>query len=269
MFEPGTSADDAHETLPMPDAEAPVALAPQYPFRLIDGERVIASYPVASVTRPLGKLVSFLFVTDSRVVYAAESKTAFSSSTVSSEYRLDKVDGIQAGRHRGLDALGAGIAVAIVLNAALIGVFGASLAALLAGGSSGLGMYTTSPGAQAAGIVTVASTVVLVASLALGAVVVLALARPRGFLGVLAPNGFVSLAQDRDWLTIGVVVLLFLLFGPLIGVALLCWAGVRALGVFRASDAFLYAGSANLDAIAFDAGAVILDAQARGTLATS
>ncbi|WP_152642406.1 hypothetical protein [Microbacterium sp. SA39] len=251
--------------MPLPDADDTTRGA-SYPFRLIEGERVIASYPIASVSRPLGRLVSFLFVTDSRVVYAAESKNVFSSSTTSSEFKLEKIEGIEASRHRGLDALGAGVAVAIILNAICIGIFGTFLASVFASIPSGFGAYESSSGGGLAPAVLAISTTVAIASIVIGAFVVVALARPRGYLGVLGPKEFIPLAADRDWVTTGVLIVLILLFGPLVGIALLAWGGVRALGVFRAADAFLYASSSNIDVIAFDAGAVILDAQARGSL---
>lgn len=268
MFEPepqhhATQQQSAH-TQPTVSASAASASASAYPFRLLEDERVLATYLITDKSRPLGKLVSYLFVTDSRVIYAAESKSIISSSTETKTFRLEKVDGIDAGRHRGLNALGGGIAVAIVLNL----LFLVSTGALLVSFAGQYGVYTGSNDLAGgiAGFFTFATVVTIV----IGVVVVANLARPTGHLAINAQASVPwSLAQQHDWLTIGTAVFLFLLFGPLVGIALLAWIGVRAVGIFQAKDAFIYSDTANLDAIAYDAGAVILDAQARGSFAGS
>jgi hypothetical protein len=258
MFEPDKSTKDTTQQESLVAREE----ADKYPFRLLKDERVLASYPITSVKRPLGHLVSFLFVTDARVIYAAEAKTVLSSSTAYRETRLDKVDGVEAQRGRGLSSLGAAIAIAIGLN--VIGML------LLSGltttySSNPYNSYVSAPAAGFGAFLIVLALLTAV----VGVVVVVSLARASGGLALIGTKDAVQLAEYRDWLTAGttVVVLIFLaLFLPL---ALLIWLGARALGLFSASQAFLYADSTSIDAIAYDAGAVILDAQARGTLAGS
>lgn len=255
MYEP-------HETAPLPPAPAlpaePVQQAPSatFPFRLLHDERVLATYPITDRKRALGHLKSFLFVTDSRVIYAAESKTVVSSSAEYEEHRLDKIDGIETHRRRGFSALGAAITVGIVLNLIWLMTLNGLVSAVPFGGSS----YSSgSPFGLIIGVL-------IALSIAVGAGVVLSLLRPTTYLGLYGPDKSISFAESRDWVTIAVTAFLFVVLGP---IALLFWLAARGLGLFQASDAFLYADVKNIEAIAYDAGAMILDAQARGTLAGS
>lgn len=240
----------------VPTASPEVPSSP-YPFRLLADERVLASYPIATAQRPLGRLASYLFVTDSRVVYAAESKTICSSSTDLKAYKLDTVDGLETGRHRGLPAIGVGILCAIVLNVVLMVIGGVLLNTLLRDldGASGF----------------LATVIVLITlgTFAMAACVILLLRRPTSYLNIVGPKDSKHLARQQDLVMVAVTTIVLLLFGPLLGPALLLWIGARELGVFTAADAQLYADSRRIDTIAFDAGAVITDAQARGTLAGS
>lgn len=258
MFEPDTSNND---TTPL-DSSVDLDDTAQFPFRLLKDERVLASYPITSVKRPLGHLVSFLFITDARVVYAAEAKTVFSSSTAYRETRLDKVDGIEAQRGRGLSSLGVAIAIAIALN--VIGM-------LIISGlttSYSVSSYSSYLSAPAAGFGGVLIFIALLTAI-VGVVAVVSLARASGGLALVGTKDAVQLAEYRDWLAAGTTVAVLLLLALFLPLALLIWLGARALGLFSASQAFLYADSTSVDAIAYDAGAVILDAQARGTLAGS
>ncbi|ROR65335.1 hypothetical protein [Agrococcus jenensis] len=258
MFEPSNTSPTTPlaATDPSPDAT-------HYPFRLLKDERVLASYPITSMRRPLGHLVSFLFVTDSRVVYAAEAKTLFSTSTAFRETNLGKVDGIEVKCSRGVSALGVAVAVAVALNVIGILALGGTLTSAV---SSLLDENYSNIPAAGLGVATVA---LAIATSVIGVILVISVSRQSGALALIGARDSVQLAEYRDWLTTGAAVVIFLLLALLLPVALLVWLGARALGLFGAEQAFLYANSKNIDTIAYDAGAVILDAQARGTMAGS
>lgn len=262
----------AGATLPLPPIPPLFPATPSqpaaavYPFRLLRDERVLAAYPITDRRRLFGRLRSFMFVTDSRVIYAAESKTIFSSSTELEERRLDKIEGIETRRRRGLTPVGAAIAVGIVVNILLLIIINAMVTAGLTSlletyARSSVDPTVTTP-AVPFGLLTwtiVGITVVI------GIAVIVSLARPVVYLGVFGVGTSRAFAETRDWVTIGVTAVLFFFLGVFLGVfALLLWLGARALGLFQASDAFLYANVKNIDAIAYDAGALILDAQTRG-----
>lgn len=223
-----------------------------YPFRLLADETVLATYPISSARRPLGRVASYLFVTDSRVIYAAESKTVLSSSTDQKQFRLDKVDGFEVGRHRGLHAVGFGVALGVLLNFGILAMLSTVLSSAPGGMLDDLGVLFT--------VLTVLAGII-------GVIVVVNLLRPSVHLRVIGPTESQSLTEQHDWLTSGILFVLFLLLAPLLGIVLLAWWAARELGIFRAADAQQFSDSRNVDAISFHAGAVVLDAQARGTLA--
>ena len=246
-----------------PTTTATQPAVPVYPFRLLRDERVLAAYPITDRRRLFGRIRSFLFITDSRVIYAAESKSIFSSSTELEERRLDKIEGIETRRRRGLTSVGAALAIGIVLN--ILGLIAIN-SVLNAAVTSATGFYDNSTGDSTAtpavavpfGIIT---WVLVGLSAIVGVAVIISLARPVVYLGVFGVSTSRAFAESRDWVTIVVTAVLFFFLGVL---ALIFWLGARALGLFQASDAFLYANVKNIDTIAYDAGALILDAQTRG-----
>ncbi|WP_438354759.1 hypothetical protein [Microbacterium sp. CJ88] len=258
---------DSHDTgetaplPPMPPLPRQQPAPPAYPFRLLHDERVLATYPITDRRRLMGRIRSFLFVTDSRVVYAAESKTVFSSSAEFQEHRLDKIEGIETRRRRGFSAVGAAIAIGILLHMIFLGSVNLMLTASLA--SSSLSSYSSYNPVSVLplGLIT---GLLIAFSAVIGGGVIFSLMRPTAYLGVFGVGNSVAFAESRDWITIVVTAILFLVLGP---IALLFWIAARGLGLFQASDAFLYADVNNIEAIAYDAGALILDAQSRGTLA--
>lgn len=266
-FEPETShAQDTNPTVPLTDTAAD-AVAQNLPFRLLKDEHVLGTFPIAQKKRPLGKLASFLFVTDSRVIYAAEAKTITSSSTDLKEYQVQTVNGVQVSRHRGLDSLGLTVAVGSVLNFILwlsLGGWLASLSTSFVPGYYSDGAYGS--GATAATIAW-PFVVLAIGSLVFGAIAVLLLVHNVGEINIVGPQEARNLAKKFDWIRLFVVILLFILFGIFIVFALIGWAIIRELGVFKATDASTYADTKNLDNISFEAGALILDVQARGKLA--
>lgn len=245
-----------------PDSAA-TAVIPEsgYPFRLLADETVLGSYPITQKRRPLGKLASFLFVTDSRVIYSAEGKTFSSSSIHTKEYQVPHIHGIEVGRHKGLDALGVAAAVGVVFN--FLGML--ILAALVGSAGSSMDYYTGGSGFSGAGFL---FGFLALASLVVGAVVVFILRRPTATLKIVGPNSPHTMATEVDLLKTLVTLLLFLVFGVFVGLAVIGWIVFRELGLFKAEDAQFYADSANMDRIAFEAGALILDVQTRGKLAT-
>lgn len=265
MFTP----DPPHSTAPHGDTSAPArpespADSPsgQYPFRLLPDEVVVGTFPLARAERPLGKLASFLFVTDSRLVYSAEAKTISSSSTHSKEFRIDKVDGIEVGRHTGFDSLGVVALVGSSLNFLTLFILGV----VLANSSSGYSSYGWSMGSFFSGFQFLLIPLAI-ASLVLGVMVAFLFRKPRTVIKVLGPDKTHTLAQELDLPRLLVLLMLFLVFGIFIGIAIVLWWIVRELGIFNATDAEGFAPPANVDHISYEAGMLILDVQARGTLA--
>jgi hypothetical protein len=257
MFTAETSANADQPTATKTTTDSQTA----YPFRLLQDERVLGTFPVARMRRPLGKVASFLFVTDSRVIYSAEAKALASSSTHLKEYQVQTVTGVEVGRHRGLDAIGAAAAVGATLNF-LILVILASLAG--SSGSSGSSyFYSSNPFASLAPVFGFLAVV----SLVVGAVAVIIMARSTAEIRVVGPGESKSLAHGGDLAGLIVTFVLLLIFGPLVGLAAIVWAILRELGMFQATDAQLYADTKNVDHISYEVGALILDVQARGKLA--
>ena len=92
------------------------APASPYPFRFAEGEELVGTFPLAQKKRPMGTLVSYLFVTSQRVIYAAEAKTVFASSTELKQHQLGDVTGIQTSRRRGLGAMGGALVISMFLG---------------------------------------------------------------------------------------------------------------------------------------------------------
>lgn len=258
MFEPETAtpADHAATQVLAPEVE--------YPFRLLADEKVLGTYPVTQMTRPLGKVASFLFVTDSRVIYSAEAKALGTSSTRTREYQVSTVKGIEAGRHTGLDALGATALIGVLFNflglLILAGLTGAASA------SSTGNVYGYNPLSFLAGFAGI-FVFLAIASLVVGVVVFFVLRRSTANLMVVGPAEPQALASQSDLPKLFVTILLFLIFGVFIGVVVIVWNLVREAGIFTADDAQLFAAPGNIDRIAREAGALIIDVQARGKLA--
>ncbi|WP_414172032.1 hypothetical protein [Clavibacter tessellarius] len=229
-----------------------VTPAPIYPFRLLPDETVLGTYPVARRTRPLGRLVSYLFVTDSRVIYSAEAKTVSSSSTYSREYKIDKVDGIEVGRDTGYDALGVAALAATALN--LLFSFLAWLVLASADSSSLAGF---------AWLYGVGTFLALV----LGVIAFFVLRSRAAVLSVVTGSQRQEITARHDVAKLLFVLVLFLALGPIAVLGAALWVLAREPGIVSASDAGLYIRPDDLDHLAYEAGALILDAQARGKLA--
>ncbi|MBF4619174.1 hypothetical protein ITJ44_13935 [Clavibacter sp. VKM Ac-2873] len=254
MFEP--QMDDAAATKPIVEdgggGAEPVAAATAYPFRLLPDETVLATYPVARRTRPLGRLVSYLFVTDSRVIYSAEAKTVSSSSTYSREYKIDKVDGIEVSRDTGYDALGvaalAGTAINLLVSLiawlVLVGADSSSLDGLA--WLFGVGTFF---------------------ALVLGVIGFFVLRSRAAVLSVITGSQRQEITTRHDVAKILFVLVLFVALGPIAVLGAALWVLARELGIVSASNAGLYIRPDDLERISFEAGALILDAQARGKLA--
>ena len=257
MFNAENPTAFAEPTTPADGAQATNA---GYPFRLLRDEIVLGTFPVARMRRPMGKIASFLFVTDSRVIYSAEAKTLSSSSTHLKEYQVQTVTGVEIGRHRGLDALAVAASVGAALN-----FIGLLILASLAGSSSGGSgyYYSSNPFASIAPVL----SFLAVASLVVGAIAVIIMARPTAEIRIVGPGQDHTLARGGDLAKLFIVILLFLIFGLFIGLAVVVWAVLRELGVFKAEDAQLFADPRNVDSISYEIGALILDVQSRGKLA--
>lgn len=260
-FNPDTEqAQDTNPTVPISDESR--AQQQNLPFRLLKDEKVLGTFPITRQKRPLGRLASFLFVTDSRVIYAAEAKNIASSSTHLREYQVQHINGIEVSRHRGLDALGLATAIGAVLN--VIGMI--ILAVTVSGTGSGSYSpfsYSSNPFAWAGplfGFLAVGSAIV-------GVIAVAMQMKSSGEINVVGPRDPQNLARSTDLPKLFTIILLFLIFGIFIGIALIIWVILRELGDFKATDASLYADTHNLDNISYEVGALILDVQARGKFA--
>lgn len=259
MFEPETPA------LPEHAATEELTSAVKYPFRLLPDEVVLGSYPMTQQKRWLGKVASFLFVTDSRVIYSAEAKTLGSSSTQHREYEVSTVKGLEAGRKSGLDALGVTALLGVALNfiglLILAGITGAASA-----GSSDYGYGYGNPLAFLGGF-TAFFVFLAIASLIVGVVVFFVFRRSTASLSVVGPLEPRPLASESDVPKLLITILLFLIFGIFIGLVVIVWNLVREAGYITADDAQLFADPNNIDRVAHEAGALIIDVQARGKLA--
>ena len=237
-----------------------------YPFRLLKDEVVLGTFPVAQKTRPLGKLVSFLFVTDSRVIYSAESKTILASSTHMKEYQVSTIKGIEVGRHRGFDALSAAAAIGVILNFIGLLIFTAVVSSAVNSYGYGSSSFNNPIGGATAGF-GVFFSFLAVATLIVGGAGVFVLRRPRAELSVVGPEVTRPLAAERDLARILLTIILFLIFGLFAALAIISWTILRELGMFSAEDAQSFADTHNIDHISYEVGALILDVQARGKLA--
>lgn len=259
MFESETPTSSQGDFTASSAPAAPSALTADYPFRLLADETVLGMYPITRKRRPFGSLVSYLFVTDSRLIYSAEGKAFSSSSTHSKEYQVSTIQGIEVGRHRGLDALGVAAAIGVTFN-----FIGMLILASLVGASGSSSYGYSSPGLEGLGWL---FGILAVLSLIVGVIVIAILRRSTATLKVVGPLEARPLAIEADLPKLFITILLFLIFGVFIGLTVIFWAIMRELGVFTATDAQLYADSENIDRIAFEVGALILDVQARGKFA--
>lgn len=266
MFDPesptATTSDQSSTEIPPKPATVPhAAAAPSYPFRLLTDEEMLGVFPIARAERPFGRLASFLFVTDSRLVYSAEAKTISSASIHNKEFHIHKIDGIEVGRHSGYDALGLVALLGSALNFLGLLIMGLVVGAASANSSSYFGSSNPFDWFGAL-LIPFAIT-----SLVLGVVVAFVFRKPQASIRVIGPDKSQTLSEEQDLPKLFVMLLLFLVFGFFVGLVVLVWLGVRELGVFRATDAQKFAPVANVDAVAHHAGALILDVQARGKLA--
>jgi hypothetical protein len=246
--------------------QATTAPAPTYPFRLLADEKVLAMYPVSRMRRPLGKLVSYLFVTDSRVVFSAEAKSITSSSTYSREYKVDKIDGLEVGRDTGVNALALAALVGTGLNVILSLVLWIVFAAA-ANQSSGYGSFVSDSSSGAATLFAWLFGIGTFLSVILGVIAFVILRSRSASLSIIVGSTPNALTARQDIAKTLFLIALFLIFGPfaLLGVGL--WLIFREAGIVRAEDAGWFVNTDNLDRISYEAGALILDVQARGKLA--
>ncbi|MFK4759362.1 hypothetical protein ACI3KS_00360 [Microbacterium sp. ZW T5_45] len=195
-------------------------------------------------------------------MYSAEAKTITSTSVHNMEFHVQKIEGIEVSRHTGYDALGLVAVVGSGLNFLFL-----LIAGLLVNGATSSFMSSFGSSSNPFGWLSILFLPFAFTSLFVGIVVAFAFRRPEASIRILGPGEPRTLAAERDLPRLLVMLLLFLVFGFFIGLVVLLWLGVRELGIFRATDAQRFAPVANVDRVAFDAGALILDIQARGTLA--
>lgn len=81
--------------------------------QLAAGEKLMATYAINRVHRPLGWLESYIVVTDSRVIHRAQASNKFNRSAVNTELQIAQVTGVHLDARRGLTPLGAAIMVAV------------------------------------------------------------------------------------------------------------------------------------------------------------
>jgi len=252
MFEPNTTAPAAATTV-TEKVTSHAAQTPelQYPFRLLRDEKVLAMYPVARIRRPLGQLASYLFVTDSRLVYSAEAKTIVSTSAFTNEYHIDTIKGLSVGRHKGLSGLGAAALFGSVANFLFLIIVTVILASIC----DGAGAFAVLTGILAFG------------ALIVGVINALVFRATTSSISVFGPEKetAVSAQLENDLIPKSLVTLgLFAVFGPLAGIANIIHRIAMAFGLLTAGDAPNYSDINNADRISYEAGALIHDIQARG-----
>lgn len=252
MFDANTAP--AAPTSPIDQATTPTtsgtASQLQYPFRLLRDEKVLAMYPVARVRRPLGQLASYLFVTDSRLVYSAEAKTIVSTSAFTNEYHIDTIKGLSVGRHKGLSGLGAAALFGSIANFLFLIIITGILASI-----DGAGPFAVLTGVLAFG------------ALIVGAINALVFRSTTSSISVFGPEKetAVSAQLENDLIPKSLITLgLFAVFGPLAGIANIIHRIAMAFGLLTAGDAPNYSDINNADRISYEAGALIHDIQARG-----
>ena len=231
-----------------------------YPFKLLQNEVVLAEYPIAHLKRGLGKIVSYVFVTSFRLVYAAETKTPVSSSSHIREYAIRKIEGVESTRSRGLNITAFIIAVGMILNLIMMLVLSSYISSVVDDFFYGLGFY----GVELEGFVGAITTVMVLITVLVGGIGVYLATRPSAALLVSGPSKAEPLVWKQDWLrglvsTI-LIFILILLTGPLV---LILWFLGRMLGFWVASEAPLYTNPQYVDRLAYEIGAVVIDAQSR------
>lgn len=239
-----------------------------YPFRLLHDEKVIAMYPLTNQKRRLGRLASYIFITDSRLIYSAEAKSIVSSSTHQRDFQIDTIKGIEVTRHKGLDSLGAAAVLGGVINfigllllSILLGILSAATSSNdsygdpFSGAASGL--FGTL--AVLSGILTVVAAVITIVNW-------IGLRHTNAAIAVSAAESSTPLAAMDQTANLYGSLTLFALFGPLAGAASVLVNIARRNGVVNATDAQRFASAASVDRVAYEAGALILDIQTRGKL---
>jgi len=231
------------------------AVAPSvdtYPFRLLDDEQVMGTYPVARVTRPFGSMASFIFVTDSRVIYGSEAKSFAGSSYQSREFSVESVQGVDVALKRGFDSRSLAFTLGIILNFLLV-IF--VLPNLLGGNFgllSGLG-FLVGP--------------LIILNLVLAVVTVLVLRNPEvriRLVGQFQPVELSESREDAKALLLRVLTILLLLLVPFLYAL---WLLGRELGIWTADDSSNFANPSDVDHLARELGAQIIDVKARGKMA--
>jgi hypothetical protein len=239
-----------------PAQQAPAYLeialpAESYPFRLLQDEEVMGSYPITRMSRPLGKLASYIFVTDSRVIYSAESKTLTSSSYHSREFAISSVQGVDVQLHRGFDSFGAALMAGIFLNLVVTTLASVS-------GSSNLLPFAEF--ASFAGFLAFFTLIV-------GVIAFFVLRSPSVRLSLLSQQKAVPVSTSDDTFRNRLRIILLVVFVFVAPVIVLLWLGSRQLGLFRVEDAFGFANPEFVDRISRELGAHIIDIQSSGKMA--
>lgn len=217
-----------------------------YPFRLLADEEVMGTYPISRVSRPLGKLASYIFLTDSRVIYSAESKTLTSTSYHSREFAISSVQGVDVHLHRGLDSFGAALMVGIFLNLVLT-IYGATSLP-----SSGLSFFL--------GLLAFFTFVI-------GVIAFFILRTPWVLLSLVSEQKTMPVSTSDNTVQNRLRIILLIAFALVAPVIVLLWLGGRQLGIFRVEDAFGFANPEYVDRISRELGAHIIDIQSSGKMA--
>lgn len=228
---------------------SPVSSSEAYPFRLLDDEQVMGTYPIASATRPLGSLASFVFLTDSRVIYGAEAKSFAGSSYHSREYSVDSVQGVSISLKRGFDSYSLAFTVGIILNFFFVVIVVSPWIVSLPGG---FGSFISGP--------------ITMIAIALAVVTVMILRSPEVQIQLVAPLSvhITESNEDAKKRLLSALIILLLIFVPFLYAL---WLIGRELGIFTADDASSFAVPGDVDHLARELGAHVIDVKARGKMA--
>jgi hypothetical protein len=248
MFVPGEENTTENQAAA---ANSPaVSSSEAYPFRLLDDEQVMGTYPIARATRPFGSLASFVFVTDSRVIYGAEAKNFTGSSYQSREFSVDSVQGVSISLKRGFDSYSLAFTVGIILNFFFV------LIVVAPGIVNFLGPFGSN----------ISGPIAMIA-LALAVVTVMILRTPEVQIELMTQSQPVDLThsnEDAKKRLLIVLIFLLLIFVPFLYAL---WLIGRELGIFTAEDASGFAVPGDVDHLARELGAQVIDVKARGKMA--
>jgi hypothetical protein len=210
----------------------------------------MGTYPIARVTRPFGSLAGFIFLTDSRVIFGSEAKSFAGSSYVSWESSVESVQGVSVDVKRGFDSKSLAFTIGVILNLLLVIFVAPEFLGNLLGP---VASFLVGP--------------LILATLFLAVVTVLVFRNPEVQISLVGQLPPVALFGSRNGAKSQLMVLLTFLMLLLVPFLYALWLIGRELGIWTAADAVDFGSPNDVDHIARELGAQIMDVKARGKMA--